>query len=315
VSDLSLSTMWGIGQFKTLADFFGAARDLGFDRFELNHAVNSAMLGNVHLNGHKISSVHEPCPADISVSVLKERNWLISAPDPENRQRGVAAVRRSIDLARELGAPLVIVHPGRVDIDTALEMNLHKLFKAGQSNTPEYDRAKERLMSARAAQADANLESVRRSLAELAEYAARQGVRLGLENRYYYHEIPLPDELDMLLDLGYEGVIGYWHDVGHAQTLEHLGFCAHQEWLERFAHHIVGTHLHDVVGIRDHLAAGLGQIDWDMVARYLPADALRTCEFQTFNSPQQVAAGAQWLVDKGCVGSVQMQMHGAAFLA
>ena len=304
MSDLSLSTMWGIGQFKTLADFFDAARDLGFTRFELNHAVNSAMLGNVHLNGFKISSVHEPCPADISTLALKEHNWLLSAPDQENRQKGVEAVRRSLDLARELGAQVVIVHPGRVDIDPALEMNLHKLYKAGQSNTPEYDRAKKRLVSARAAQADANLESVRRSLIELAEYAARQGLRLGLENRYYYYEIPLPDELNMLLDLGDDGVIGYWHDVGHAQTLENLGFSPHREWLNRFAHRIVGAHLHDVVGIRDHLAAGLGQIDWDMVARYLPAGALRTCEFQTFNSPQQVVTGVQWLVEKGCVGKV-----------
>jgi len=303
VSDVSLSTMWGIGQFKTLADFFDAARGLGFTRFELNHAVNSAMLDTVHLNGHKISSVHEPCPADISASALKNRNWLLSAPDQENRQRGVEAVRRSIDLARELGAQVVIVHPGRVDIDPALEMSLRELYKAGQSNTPEYDRAKERLVSARAAQADANLESVRRSLVELAEYAVRQGLRLGLENRYYYFEIPLPDELDMLLDLGYEDIIGYWHDVGHAQTLENLGFSPHREWLSRFAQRIVGTHLHDVAGIRDHLAAGLGQIDWDMVARHLPASALRTCEFQTFNSPQQVVAGVQWLTDKGCMGT------------
>lgn len=295
--------MWGIGQFKTLADFFDAARGLGFTRFELNHAVNSAMLGNVHLNGYKISSVHEPCPADISASALKNHNWLLSAPDQENRQRGVEAVRRSIDLARELGAQVVIVHPGRVDIDPALEMSLRELYKAGQSNTPEYDRAKERLVSARAAQADANLESVRRSLVELAEYAVRQGLRLGLENRYYYFEIPLPDELDMLLDLGYEDIIGYWHDVGHAQTLENLGFSPHREWLSRFAQRIVGTHLHDVAGIRDHLAAGLGQIDWDMVARHLPASALRTCEFQTFNSPQQVVAGVQWLIDKGCMGT------------
>ena len=304
MSDVSLSTMWGIGQFNTLADFFDAARGLGFTRFELNHAVNSALLGNVHLNGYKITSVHEPCPADISTAALKEHNWLLSAPDQENRQQGVAAVRRSIDLARELGAEVVIVHPGRVDIDPALEMGLHKLYKAGQSNTPEYEQAKQRLVSARASQADANLQSVRRSLVELAEYAARQGLRLGLENRYYYYEIPLPDELDMLLDLGYEDVLGYWHDVGHAQTLEHLGFFPHREWLNRFAQRIVGTHLHDVVGIRDHLAAGLGQIDWDMVARYLPAEALRTCEFQTFNSPQQVVTGVQWLVDKGCVGKV-----------
>ena len=63
--------------------------------------------------------------------------------------------------------------------------------------------------------------------------------------------------LEFLLDLGYDEVVGYWHDVGHAQTLEHLSLCSHEEWLRRFAGQMVGVHLHDVVGVRDHLAAGL----------------------------------------------------------
>jgi len=70
--------------------------------------------------------------------------------------------------------------------------------------------------------------------------------------------------------------------------LENLGFFSHQEWLIRFAPRIVGTHLHDITGIRDHMVPGSGQIDWDLVVRYLPAKALRTCEFQSFNSLQEV---------------------------
>ncbi len=297
--DIALSTMWAIGQFASLADFLDAGRDLGFTQFELNHAVNSAMLEGMVLDG-MIASIHEPCPADIPPATLRRLNWLISAPDEDNRRQGVLATRRSLNLARELGAQVVIVHPGQVDIDPRLEAVLLDLYRRGRSNTPEYTHAKERLVAGRAAQAEINLRAVRRSLIELAEYAARLGLRLGLENRYHYPEIPLPDELEMLLGLGCDGVIGYWHDVGHAQALEHLGFFSHQEWLSRFAPRIIGTHLHDIVGIRDHLAPGLGQIDWDMVARYLPANALRTCEFQSFNSPQEVAAGVRWLVEKEC---------------
>jgi sugar phosphate isomerase/epimerase len=61
------------------------------------------------------------------------------------------------------------------------------------------------------------------------------------------------------------------------------------------------VHLHDVVGIDDHRAAGTGNVNWDLVARYLPAGAMRTCEFQNNNSPEQVAAGVKWLIEKGCV--------------
>lgn len=299
--EAALSTMWGIGRFQNLDGFFTAARALGFRHFELNHAVNSAMIGGVSLDGLCISSIHEPCPADVSISALKNRNHLVSAPNEEDRQRAVAAVKRSIELAHRLGAQVVIVHPGRVDICPELERAVIDLYKQGRAVETEYSLAKARLVSARAAQAQINLRSARRSLAELAEHSARLGIRLGLENRYYYHEIPLPDELDELLGTDGGDTLGYWHDVGHAQALENLGFGRHEDWLRRFAPRMLGVHLHDIVGVQDHLAAGLGHMDWDMVARYLPGAALRTCEFQAFNSPQEVAAGVRLLIEMGCV--------------
>ena len=95
--------------------------------------------------------------------------------------------------------------------------------------------------------------------------------------------------------LGCGETVGYWHDVGHAEVLENLGFGTHEEWLQRFAQRMVGIHLHDVVGVDDHQAAGLGNVDWELVARYLPAGALLTCEFQNYNSPEQVKTGLDLL--------------------
>lgn len=304
MAQVALSTMWGVGRFPALADFFSSGQKLGFQSFELNHMVDSPMLQGLDLtNGFRIASVHEPCPADVSTGTLKNRDWLISAADEENRRQGIAMVKRSIDLAHAVGARIIIVHPGRVTIDAGVESRLYALYREGKQRTTEYDELKVKLAERRAAQAEVNVAAVCKSLPELAEYAHRFDIRLGLENRFHYHEIPLPDELDRLLGIGYEDVIGYWHDVGHAQVLENLGFGTHREWLERFAPRIVGTHFHDVVGIGDHRAAGSGQMDWDMVARYIPAAAYRTCEFQNNNSPEQVARGVQFVVDKGLVKS------------
>ena len=94
-------------------------------------------------------------------------------------------------------------------------------------------------------------------------------------------------------------MVGYWHDVGHAQAQENLGLGTHREWLQRFGRRIVGAHLHDIAGIQDHLAPGLGTMDWDFVARHLPAAALRTCEFQYSNSPREVADGVRVLMERG----------------
>ncbi len=83
---IALSTMWGIGRFPDLDEFFCSGSQAGFDRFELNHAVDSAMLEPVNLNGHRIASLHEPCPADMTPAILAERDWLISSLDDEARR-------------------------------------------------------------------------------------------------------------------------------------------------------------------------------------------------------------------------------------
>ncbi len=293
--------MWGIGRFQDLSGFFAAAKELGFGRVELNHAVNTAMLDGVGLDGLRIASIHEPCPADPSMAALKERDWLISAANEENRQRGVAAVRRSIDLAARVGAPVVIVHPGQVDVDPSLESTLRDLYGQGRSGEPQFAQVRDLLRSTRAARAETAMRSVRRSVLELADHAAGLGIRLGLENRYHYLEIPQPDELEQLLTMGCGDVVGYWHDVGHSEAMERLGFGTHEDWLRRFDQCIVGVHLHDIVGIQDHQAPGRGTMDWDLVARHLPGSALRTCEFQSFNSPREVAAGLTLLKEKGCM--------------
>jgi sugar phosphate isomerase/epimerase len=182
-----------------------------------------------------------------------------------------------------------------------MENELWDLFEAEQAQTPKYDEVKERLVAARAAQAEANLDAVRRSLVELAAYAGRAGIHLGLENRYHYLDIPLLDEMGALLEPMDAERVGFWYDVGHAQTLDNLGFDSHEEWLRRYAPRMTGVHFHDVKGIRDHHAAGLGEVDWDMVSAYIPANVIRTCEFQDHNTPGQVAEAIQFLADKGCV--------------
>jgi len=302
VWDVALSTMWGIGQFDHLTDFFTASQQIEIQQFELNHKVNSAMLAGLDLTRYCISSVHEPCPADISAGTLDDRNWLISAPDEECRRQGVRAVQRSIDLARELGARAVVVHAGKVDIDPQLEKTLWHFFEAGRAQTPSYNEARDRLMTARAAQAEANLEAVQRSLVELAGYAGRLGIRLGIENRYHYLEIPLLDELGRLLEAVGDERVGFWYDVGHAHTLERLGFLGHETWLQRYASRMIGVHLHDVIGLTDHQAPGSGEVDWGMVVNYLPNDVIiRACEFRHYVTAEQVVAGLQFLADKGCI--------------
>ncbi len=303
--DVSFSTMWARHNFPRLADFFEAAVRLGFARIELNHQVTSAMLKDVDLDRKTISSVHEPCPADVSVDELKARDWLISSPNEERRRHGLEAVKRSIDLAAKLALQVVVVHAGMVSADSVLEQRLRSLFDAGLAASPEYHDVQAQLIDIRGGLAPACLQSVRKSLRELLDYAGPLGIRLGLENRYHYYDIPSIDEMADLLALADADRLGFVYDVGHAQNLDRLGFYAHENWLLRYASRIIEVHLHDVRGIHDHVAPGLGDVDFDMVARYLPAAAIRTLEVQPSNTPEQVKAGLRYLAAHACIKSLK----------
>ena len=297
----SLSTMWAKKNFPNLADFFHAARRLGYARIELNHQIDSAMLTGINMSQYQFSSVHEPCPSDVSTDELKKRDWLISSSDEENRKQGVESIKRSIDLAHQLHAPVIVVHCGMVSTDLSAEKELRKLFGVGKAETGEYLEQKQILIKQRADLIGPCFEAVKKSLLELLDYAAPFRIRLGLENRYHYFDIPSLDEMGELLALAGTDQLGFIYDVGHAQAMDRLGFYPHEEWLRRYATRIIEAHLHDVVGVNDHHAPGLGEVDFDMVASYLPEDAIRTFELQATNSPEQVKAGLKYLVEHGCV--------------
>ena len=297
----SLSTMWTKRNFPRLSDFFEGTRRLGFSEIELNHQIDSSMLDGIDLSQYQFSSVHEPCPSDVSTDELKKRDWLISSPNEDNRLRGVESIKRSIDLAHNVLASVIVVHCGMVSTDLTTEKELRKLFNEGKTGTDEYLGQKQNLIKQRAGLIGPCFEAVKKSLQELIDYAAPFRIRLGLENRYHYFDIPNPDEMGELLALTSPDQLGFIYDVGHAQALHRLGFYPHEEWLHRYASRIIEVHLHDVLGVNDHYAPGLGEVDFGMVASYLPDQAIRTFELQGTNSPDQVRAGLKYLVDIGCV--------------
>jgi sugar phosphate isomerase/epimerase len=300
-TNASLSTMWAITNFSDLNEFFRVAKTLGATKIELNHQVDSQMLSIVNWDHYQLSSIHEPCPADISTKDLVNRDWLISSTDEDCRRRGVQAVMNSIRLAAERGAPVVVVHCGNVTADMGLESKLRGLFKKGETHSPEYQKYKIEISQARSAKAAPRLDAVKKSLDELLKYAATLNVILGIENRYHYMDIPVMDEMAELLDLADPSQLGFIYDVGHAQALDQLGFFKHEDWLKRYATRMVGCHLHDVHGLTDHLAPGLGEIDFGMIADYLPDTAFRTLELLPGNTLAQVKHGLLLLIEAGCI--------------
>ena len=86
------------------------------------------------------------------------------------------------------------------------------------------------------------------------------------------------DEMEIILDEFHNGPLYYWHDTGHAQVYENLGFIKHEELLDRFAKRMVGVHLHDIEGIDDHRAPLAGKFDFTRLTPYITKKTLKVIE-------------------------------------
>ena len=139
---------------------------------------------------------------------------------------------------------------------------------------------------------------------EILAFAVDTKIAIAVENRYRYYDIPIIDEMQLLLDVSDADWYGFQYDCGHAQALGALGYSEHEEWLKRYGKRIIGTHLHDVIGITDHQVPGIGDIDFSMIASYLPQNTIRTLEIGAQATMDEIIRGAEFLAQKGCINRI-----------
>ena len=294
LSRLALSTMWMQHRFARLDDFASTARALGFGGIEVSHIVTDEMIGDADVSTLGIWSVHFPAPIRHSPFGQPAEALLSSSVDTERRW-AVAQGFASIDLAAAAGARAVCLHLGEVPTTRHLEWALEQRFKGGQKGTAAYVAAQRLVEADRQNKAEPALIAAQRSLDELASYARPRGIKLGIELRVNHWQIPTFNELGVLLAASDPESVGFWYDCGHVQVLHNLGFHRHQDWLTAYGDRIVGVHCHDVIGLRDHLLPGLGELDFHGIARVLPKDAVLTCELDWYYTPEEIVQGASTL--------------------
>jgi len=86
--------------------------------------------------------------------------------------------------------------------------------------------------------------------------------------------------------------IVYWHDTGHAQIKENLGFIRHVEHLQSLAGRLAGFHIHDVqFPTRDHCAPGTGTIDFAALQPFVKPEHIKVFEFSNKVPVEAAKAG------------------------
>lgn len=302
--DISLSTMWSADQEMPFSETFALARKLGFTGFEFSNKVTPRLYQEWDRNKYYVSTLHDPCPSEFGYTELKIQDVSLSSLDETQRQKAVDNLKRSIDLAVRLGSRSVVVHCGSIHCDHSRDTIIREWYLQGKAGTPEYIQIQQDYIADRDQHKQPHLNQVLRSLEEMINFAKGSGIFIGLENRNRYHDLPLPDEMETFLQLCDEPWFGFQYDAGHDHNLEALGMVGKGEWLRRFHHRLIGMHLHDVDGLQDHLAPGMGEVDYSSLAPYLGDGILRTLEVSPDCTIEQIAHGLEVLVDHGCVKKV-----------
>ena len=266
--------------------------ELGFDRIELGHGIRISLMPGIQKMRESgevtFSSLHNFCPLPVEVMHASPDCYRFSAGAAAERERAVKQTFQTIDFAERLDAPFVVLHCGEVPMNPITD-ELIALIKAGRLLSREYVRRKINAVKKREAAAAWHLERVKECLRRIVDYAVAKNVRLGIEGRRGYEEMPNERELPALLDELNSPNAGYWHDFGHIQIKENLGFLDHEEWLRTIGSRAFGCHLQDCVWpAQDHQPPFAGDVDLQKLVPLLPADCLFVWEMSPRKTVEEI---------------------------
>ena len=236
----------------------------------------------------EFTSLHNFCPLPVEIMKASPDCYKFSAAYSKERERAIKQTFQTIDFAERLGAPFVVLHCGEIEMNPITD-ELIVLAKRGEIFSRKYVRMKLKAVQTREAAAPPYLERVKDSLKRIAEYAAKKNIRLGVEGRRGYEEIPSEREFPALLDELNSPQLGYWHDMGHIQIKENLGFLSHGEWLRTIGSRAFGCHLQDCIWpAQDHQPPFAGMVDLEKLVPLLPPNCLFVWEMSPRKTAEEI---------------------------
>lgn len=257
-------------------------RGLGFEFAELSHGIRISLLPGiidaVDAGVIKISTLHNFCPLPMGIDRPAPNVFQFTAENKRERNNAWRHSLVTLDTAARLGAQLVVLHMGSIDMKDYTD-KLVDLIRAGKKETPKYEKLCEEASLKREEKKEAYVARAHEFLHQLVPEAKKLGLKLGVENREALEEIPLESDLGFFFKEFSDPTVCYWHDTGHAQIKENLGFIHHALHLESFADRLAGFHIHDVeFPGRDHREPGTGCVNFTALQPFVRPGHIKVFE-------------------------------------
>ena len=281
----SFSTCWNSGRHTDGRAMLREIRDLGFEYAELSHGIRISLmpgiLDAVDAGEMKISTLHNFCPLPVGVTQPSPNLYEFSSENPRDRELALKYTLKTFEFAARVKAPLVVLHLGSMDLKD-YGGKLSEMLERGQKNSIKFQKLVAEAELKREAAKEKFFARTKETLRQLLPEAEKRGLKLGCENREAIEEIPLEHDFKLFFKEFFSPNIVYWHDTGHAQIKENLGFIRHAAHLESLADRLAGFHIHDVqFPARDHCAPGTGMIDFAALKPFVKPEHIKVFEFSS----------------------------------
>jgi len=275
--------------------------ELGFSRIELSHGMTIAKLPGIRRAFQRglftCSGVHNFFPSPVEVMIDAPDAYEFTSHRPRDRQRAMDMTLRTLELAAEFGAGYLVLHMGSVPMNPKKWTRpLTETVASGGFHSRGFIKNKIAFVKKREKVAPLYFHRAIEAIQAIAEHAAGCGVKLAIESRSRYEDVPSEREMLQLQQHFSNNVcIGYWHDFGHIQLKHNLGLLDHTEWLKRISPHLIGGHVHDVEWpARDHRVPFSGMLDYRSLLEFFPAGCPLVWEL----SPTRDAADIRRALDR-----------------
>lgn len=274
---LSFSTCWNSHRHTDGEIMMSEIRLLGFDTVELGHGLKLSLVPGIkrlYQRGRiKITSLHNFCPAPVEALGDDPSYFEFTSKKRGDVKRALQLTFQTIDYAHEFGAPFVVLHLGSTPMGGFSE-GMMKLAAKGHLHSRSFVHNKIRAVEQREKLTDRYMERVKDSLDHIVTYAGRKGVKIGIQARGNYEQLPTEREMvDLMEEFDGNPWIGYWHDFGHIQRKANLGMLDHAQWLKKMRPYLFGSHVHDVHWPDvDHRVPLSGMVEFEKLMPLIPED-------------------------------------------
>ncbi|MDB6024991.1 MAG: Xylose isomerase domain protein barrel [Verrucomicrobiales bacterium] len=270
-------------------------RELGFEYAELSHGIRITLLPGifeaVDAGEIKISSLHNFCPLPMGVTHAAPNLFKFSSTDKREWESAYRHSVKTIETAARVNAPVVVLHMGRIDMRIYTD-KLVEMLERGERETEKFQKLCDAAYEKREDKKEKAVKLANQMLERLIAVAEPLGIKLGVENREALEEIPIDSDFRSFFKEFTSPTVIYWHDCGHAQIKENLGFINHRFHLESMVPRLGGFHVHDVkLPARDHCAPGTGVINYTELKASVKPEHIKVFELHPSVPVEEVNAG------------------------